>query len=117
MFKTELLNRTKKFTLDVVDFVNALPKSPTIEVLSKKLVDSASAVGAKYRIAVKFRSKIDFVKKIREIQQDIEQSAYWLELLNELPYKYPDQIHSLLEEAEYLIVQFGNVEKSAKKAS
>ena len=117
MFRTELLNRTKKFTLDVINFVNASPKNPTVELISNKLLNSASAVGAKYRIAVKFRSKIDFIKKIREIQQDIEESAYWLELINELPFKYPDQIHSLLEESEELIAQFANVEKNAKKSN
>ena len=115
MIKSELQNRTKKFALDVINFVNALPNNPTVEIISKQLMKSATLVGAKYRLAIKFKSKINFIKKIQEVEQEIDESAYWLELLNELPFKYPDQIHSLLEEADNLTVLFGNVEKNAKK--
>ncbi len=77
----ELKQRTKAFSLQVVHLVEALPNTKTAEVMGRQLLRSATSVGANYRAACRARSQADFVSKIGVVEEEADESAYWLELL------------------------------------
>lgn len=63
MNSEELKKRTKEFALNVLRFIDSLPKSQSVDIISKQLSRAATSVGANYRSACKARSKADFVSK------------------------------------------------------
>ena len=79
--KTDLRERTKTFALRVVRMFSALPKTTEAQVLGKQLLRSGTSIGANYREAFRARSKAEFIAKCGDSLREIEESAYWLELL------------------------------------
>ncbi len=78
-----LKSRTKQFGLAVIRLVESLPKSLTAGVIGKQVLRSATSVGANYRAVCRARSKADFVAKLGIVEEEIDESGYWLELLVE----------------------------------
>ncbi|MBN2019452.1 MAG: four helix bundle protein [Sedimentisphaerales bacterium] len=78
-----LKNRTKQFGLAIIRMVESLPKSVTAGVIGKQVLRSATSVGANYRAVCSARSKADFVAKLGIVEEEIDESGYWLELLIE----------------------------------
>ena len=69
------------FALRVVRMFSQLPKSTQAQVLGKQLLCSGTSIGANYREAFRGRSKAEFVAKCGDCLREVEESAYWLELL------------------------------------
>ena len=79
----DLKIRTKEFSLRIIRMYAALPKSTVGQVIGKQILRSGTSVGAHYREASKARSTAEFVSKLGGAQQELEETAYWLELLSE----------------------------------
>ena len=83
MFSDELKARTKRFALKVIDLTAPLSWPSRAAVLATQLLRSATAVGANYRAACKAKSGADFAYKIKLVEEEADESAYWLEVLTE----------------------------------
>ena len=83
MDKTELKTRTKAFGLRVLKLVRHLPRDLGAGVVGKQLVRSALSVGANYRSACRGRSKAEFLAKLGIVEEEADESSYWMELLIE----------------------------------
>ncbi|CAN5555905.1 four helix bundle protein [soil metagenome] len=81
--ENDLRDRTKGFALRIVRMFSALPKTTEAQVLGKQLLRSGTSIGANYREAFRARSKAEFIAKCGDCLREIEESAYWLELLVE----------------------------------
>ena len=81
--KGDLRERTKQFALRVVRMFSTLPKSTEAQVLGKQVLRSGTSIGANYREAFRGRSKAEFIAKCGDGLREIEETAYWLELLTE----------------------------------
>ncbi|MFL3657223.1 MAG: four helix bundle protein [Opitutales bacterium] len=79
----DLKIRTKEFSLRIISMYAALPKSTVGQVIGKQILRSGTSVGAHYREASKARSTAEFVSKLGGAQQELKETAYWLELLSE----------------------------------
>jgi len=79
-----LKDRTKKFAISVIRFCSKLPKSLEFLVIKKQLISCATSVGANYRSACRARSKADFIAKLSIVEEEADESIYWLELIQEL---------------------------------
>jgi four helix bundle protein len=79
--ENDLRERTKDFALRVVRMFSALPKTTEAQVLGKQVLRSGTSVGANYREAFRARSKHEFIAKCGDSLRELEESAYWLELL------------------------------------
>ena len=84
MTNVELKNRTKKFAIDTILFVQDLPKSKTHDVVSYQLLKSATSVGANYRSACRARSTAEFISKLNIVIEEADESMYWFEILEEV---------------------------------
>ena len=81
MNETELKHRTKQFALRVLNLVAALPKSTEGGALGIQLVRGGTSVGANYRAACRGRSKAEFIAKLGTVEEEADESAYWMELI------------------------------------
>jgi four helix bundle protein len=110
----DLRQRTKTFALRVIRLFGALPKTIEAQVLGKQVLRSGTSVGANYREAHRGRSKAEFIAKAGDCLREIEETAYWLELLAESKIVSPEKLASLRQETNELIAIFVTIIKKAK---
>lgn len=110
----ELKKRTKKFALNVITLVESLPRTRSADVIGRQLLYSSTSVGSNYRAACRARSRADFISKIGIVEEEIDESAYWLELLLETGISKTKNVEDLLIEANELTAIFSASGKTAK---
>ena len=98
----DLKDRTKQFALRVIRLVEVLPRSRSADVIGKQLLRSGTSVGANYRSACRARSAADFRSKMGIVEEEADESAYWMELLIEAGLMKPKLLEKLLQEANEL---------------
>ena len=81
MTETEFKERTKGIALRVIRLVEALPNDRTSVVLGRQLLRSATSIGANYRAACRGKSTADVINKLAIVEEEGDESLYWLELL------------------------------------
>jgi four helix bundle protein len=81
--KTDLKQRTKAIALRVLKLVDALPNSRKGRIIGDQLGRAGTAVGANYRASCRARSRAEFIAKIGVVEEEADESAYWLELIME----------------------------------
>lgn len=105
MNKEELKRRTKKFAIDVLKFVEGLPKTKAGAVIEYQLVKSGTSVGANYRSACRSRSDADFASRITICEEEADECAYWIEIIEESGMK-SEGVKVLWKEADELTAIF-----------
>ena len=103
MQATDLKQRTRRFALEVIAFVEALPKDESSRVLSRQLLRSGTSVGANYRSAKRARSNADFIARMGIVEEEADESDCWLELLTESGKVSIAKSAALLKEAGELV--------------
>ena len=83
MDEREFKARTKKFALDTIQVIQKLPRSRTTDIIAGQLLRSATSVGANYRAACRAKSPADMINKLKVVEEESDESIYWLELLRE----------------------------------
>jgi four helix bundle protein len=83
MNEQEFKDRTKKLAVRVIRLVDALPKTTAAEIVGKQLLRSATSVGANYRAACRGKSTADVINKLSIVEEEADESLYWLEILTE----------------------------------
>ena len=111
MVGQDLRERTKNLALRIVRMYSALPKTAVAQVLGKQLLRSGTSVGANYREAYRARSDAEFVAKMGLCRQELEESAYWLELLAESDTIPANKLSALQDEVDQLTAIFTTIIK------
>jgi len=101
--QSPLLTRTKAFALRVVRLVDRLPSGRSSDVIGKQLLRCATSVGANYRAACRARSSAEFCAKLGIVEEEADESVYWLELLVESGQVRGDLLQNLLQEANEIV--------------
>ena len=114
MSDRDLKDRTKKFALDVIRLVASLPRSREADIIGRQLLKAGTSVGANYREANRARSKAEFRAKIGIVEQESDESLYWLELLKESRITKGKLLEYLLIEADELVAIFTTIGKKIK---
>ncbi len=83
MTEQEFKDRTKQIALRVTRLVESLPNTKTAQIIGKQLLRSATSVGANYRAACRGKSTADISHKLAIVEEEADESLYWLELLIE----------------------------------
>ncbi len=101
LFIEKMKKRTKKFAVDVIRFCDSLGKSKASSVITYQLVKSATSTGANYRAACRARSDKEFYSKICIVEEESDESSYWLQVIKDVPLSNMDkELEKLLIEAE-----------------
>ena len=117
MNEKELKKRTKQFALRIMKLVNALPKNIEGQAIGKQLIRSGTSVGANYRSACRGRSKAEFVAKLGIVEEEADESAFWMELIIEGGLLEKELVEPLLKEADELVAIMVASRKSARSES
>jgi len=110
----DLQIRTKEFALRVIRLYCALPKSTEAQVLGKQVLRSGTSVGANYREANRARSRAEFIAKIEDCLKELDETAYWLELLAESSILPNAKLADLRDECDQLLAIFTTISKKTK---
>ena len=98
----ELRSRTKTFALRIIRLYVSLPKTTEAQVLGKQVLRSGTSVGAHYREAQRAKSDADFISKVEGGLQELDETAYWLELLVESKIVAERKLAALMKETDEL---------------
>ena len=94
---------------------SALPKKTEAQVLGRQVLRSGTSVGANYREAFRARSKPEFISKCGDCLKEVEETAYWLELLVEAELVVAEKLAPLRQECEELTAIFVSIIKSSRR--
>jgi four helix bundle protein len=109
-----LQQRTKAFAVDVIRFCRTLPKDPESRIIRRQLLRSATSVGANYRAACHAQSRADFIAKLSIVEEEADESQFWLELLGDLNLGEPQRAN-LQDEAKQIVSIVVASKKTARK--
>lgn len=101
--KKELLKRTKEFAIDCWRFCAKVPKSREYNAYVNQLIRSSSSVGANYRAAQRAKSTADFINKLKIVEEEADESLYWLEVFQEVTNNFKNEIEPLRKEGNELL--------------
>jgi four helix bundle protein len=112
--EADLASRTKNFALRVVRMFSALPKTTVAQVLGKQALRSGTSVGVNYREACRARSKPEFISKLGDCLKELDETAYWLELLTDSEIVAPAKLTALRDECDQLLAILTTISKRSK---
>ncbi|MDQ3172088.1 MAG: four helix bundle protein [Acidobacteriota bacterium] len=112
----DLKKRTKAFALRILRLADALPNTIEGRVIRGQLVRAGTSVGANYRAACRGRSKAEFVAKLGVVEEESDESAFWLELIIEGKFLTQRVVEPLLREANELVKIMARSRLSASRA-
>jgi four helix bundle protein len=94
--------RTKRFALQIIEFWESLPRDETCKTLGRQLLRAGTSVGANYRAVRRAKSKAGFISKLGTVLEEVDESAFWIELLVDANKTTRQAAQPLLQEATEL---------------
>jgi four helix bundle protein len=107
--------RTKLFALAIIKFVQELPKNYISNVIGGQLLRAGTSVGANYRAACRARSQAEFIAKMGIVEEEADESIYWIEILIEAELIKQTKVDSLLKESNEILAMTVASIKTARK--
>lgn len=103
MTREEMQARTKAYANRMVKLCAALPNDWIARTLGKQLLRSGTSVGANYRAVCRAKSNADFINKLRVVEEECDESLFWLELLVENGLIKPARLSGLMQEGDEIL--------------
>ena len=110
----DLKARTKRFALDLIRCCRSLPAGDEFVIIRRQVIRSATSVASNYRAALRAKSKADFVSKLGTVEEEADETLFWLEVLAELIVPQPAELRRLLVEANELVAIIVTSRKHAR---
>ena len=118
MDKYEMMNRTKKFSVRVYKIADQLPPSCGAKNVNYQLMKSSSSVAANYRAACRAKSKADFVNKLKIVEEEADESHFWLAYMIDVDLIIDiDEQKALIKEAGELVAIFTSSLRTLRNAA
>jgi four helix bundle protein len=117
MTRDELKNRTKVYANRVVKLCSALPENWTARTLGKQLLRSGTSVGANYRAVCRAKSNPDFINKLRIVEEECDESLFWMELLVDNNLVKAGRLDELMKETNELLAIVVSSAKTARSSN
>lgn len=96
-------DRTKKFSVEIIKNLSALPYSDDVSIIRKQIIRSSTSVASNYRAVCRARSEKEKFAKICIVVEEIDETQFWLEIIEELEYLPIDKLQLLKQECEELV--------------
>jgi len=117
MDEKELKQRTKRFALETIKLVEKLPPGVVAQTIGRQIVKAGTSVGANYRSACRGRSRAEFAAKLGIVEEEADESAFWMEVIIEAGLLERTLVQPLLDEAEELVAIMVSSRKSVNRKS
>jgi four helix bundle protein len=95
--------RTSQLALEIIRLVESLPRSQTADVIGRQLLRSGTSIGANYRAACRGKSTADVISKLAIVEEEADETIYWLELLIESKTVEVSRVNLLLKETNEVV--------------
>lgn len=109
--------RTKQFALRVVRLVASLPRGKIEDMIAGQLLRAGTSVGSNYRAVCRARSRADFVAKMGIVEEEADESLYWMEILVEAGLVRQDLLQPLMAEADQILAMVVSSIRTARSSS
>lgn len=115
MKKEELQKRTKQFAIRIIALIDELPNTKAGHTIGNQIVRSGTSVAANYRTACRARSEADFISKITVVEEECDETLFWLELIEETNLLKKEKVQDLQKETDELTAIFTASGKTARQ--
>lgn len=95
--------RTKRLAVAIVKQMDQLPHSRTADVIAKQVIRSGTSIGANYRAACRAKSTPDMINKMKIVEEESDETAYWLEILVEADIIPQEQVSVIYKETNEIL--------------
>lgn len=112
--RDSLQSRTRAFALRIIRLVKALPEDRASDVVGRQLLRCGTSVGANYRAACRARSNADFIAKMGIVEEEADESIYWMELITDAGLMKENLVADLKDEATQILAMVVASIKTAK---
>ena len=103
MDETTFKTRTKKLAVAIIKQIDKLPRSYSADAIAKQLIRSSTSIGANYRAACRAKSIPDMINKLKIVEEESDETEYWLELLTEAGLISQEQIAGIYKETDEIL--------------
>jgi four helix bundle protein len=103
MTRQEMKDRTRRYGIRVLRVADALPRGRTHDLIARQLARCGTSVGANYRSACRAKSTRDFIAKLGIVEEEADESLYWLELIVEAGLMKPRLVEDLMHEGNEIV--------------
>jgi len=103
MNPNEMKKRTKAYALAIIRLVESLPNTPTARLVGHQLLKCGTSVGANYRASCRAKSQADFIAKMGIVEEEADESVYWMEVLVESKVLLPSAVIELCDEGNQIV--------------
>jgi four helix bundle protein len=103
MDEREFKNRTKRVGVRVIKLVASLPQTREADVIGRQMIRSGTAIGSNYRAACRAVSRRDMISKLGDVEEEADETLYWLEMLVESKIMAEKQLTQLMKEVDALL--------------
>jgi four helix bundle protein len=113
MNEPQMKNRTKQFALRILKMADALPTTRSGNAIANQIVRSSTSVAANYRALCRAKSRADFINKTSIVEEEADESGFWLELIVDAGLMTANRIKPLLDEASEITAMLVASRKTA----
>ena len=96
-------SRTKKLAVAIIKEVDKMPRSLAADVIGRQLIRSGTSIGANYRAACRAKSSADMINKMKIVEEESDETEYWLEFLVEAGLVPQNQVASIYKETDEIL--------------
>jgi len=113
--QTEMKRRTKEFAKEIIRLCRKLPNNREGRLIGDQIFRSGTSVAANYRSACRARSKADFISKLSIVEEEADETLFWLEVINEMKIFHYEKLDALMKENDEILAIVVASLKTAKK--
>jgi four helix bundle protein len=113
MNEPQMKDRTKEFALRVLKMADALPTNRSGNVIANQIVRCSTSVAANYRALCRAKSRADFINKTSIVEEEADETGFWLELVVDAGLLTPARVQPLLDEASEITAMLVASRKTA----
>ena len=103
MTEQELKDRLRRFAARIIKMVDSMPHSISSIAIAKQVVRSGTSPIANYRAACLGKSKKDFLNKLKMVEEEIDETGMWLDLIMECEILPRNRVSALYDESQELL--------------
>jgi four helix bundle protein len=115
MNKKDLQDRLKNYAIAIVKFSEDLPVKSGYKTVKDQIVRSAPSAAANYRAACRAKSGADYIYKMSIVEEELDETMFWLEFTVGLSEEYRSQVSPLWKEGDELLAIIVSSIKTSKR--
>ena len=99
----QIKHRTKQIGLTVIKLIDDVPNRLSARAIANQIIRSSTSIGSNYRAACRAKSTADFINKLKIVEEETDETLYWLEILEESSLIEHDKISDLKKETNEIL--------------